>query len=160
MDKPFKEKSIGSHNYRAYALPMDAWARLSEYLGEFLGQPVAELVKGFRAIDVRELILGNPAALAGLFATFTSKLTAQRLQALQGHMAPCLQVMDDRGEYSPLSAAVQNEWWACNRGELAPVVWLFLQAQYEDFFRGFAALMPTPEPSGSDPQKSTNDPRE
>lgn len=143
MDLPYLEERIGEHGYQCYALPMDRWSILSEYLSSLCGEPVRALLEGFDVTDLQELLVGDAGALAALFAHVSKKLTAQNIQGLIAHMGPVLYIQDERGAWESLDAKVQNLHWAHYRGEFSGVVWLFLRSQYADFFSGFAGWMPT-----------------
>lgn len=136
---PKAEETIGKHRYTAHALPMDRWEELGEFLAGVLGQPAADLVRGFESGSVKDMFLdGDEAGLARILGLVESKMTAANLRKLREFMGLCLHV-DDR----PLDAKAQNMWWAHNRSEYGPTIGLFLKAQYADFFSGFAAMLPT-----------------
>jgi hypothetical protein len=130
-------EKIGKHTYRCVALPQTRWEELGDFLAESLGEPVARLVKGFN-IAYPEDLLGLSSGIGLIFAALSKKMTRERAKALREFMAESLFVQ--AGEWQPLTMEAQEIWWAQHRGELAPVIELFLRSQFADFFEGLLGL--------------------
>ncbi len=148
MDFPSKTSHVGKHEYRATALLLEDWADLGEYLARMLGEPASSFVAGFRVgdADVLSMLLdADSGAIVKLLSLVESKLTKHNIMELCHHMGGGLAVRDG-GEWTQLTMDAQRAWWAHYRGELPGVVKLFLEAQYEGFFSGFAGMMPASVP--------------
>jgi hypothetical protein len=154
INLPFAERDINGTLYRANRLLFEEWAALTEDLADMLGEPAASLLRGDAMIpdadergsmlEFMAVMLGS-VDLPGVVRGLTSRLTARNMTALARHMAKGLMV-----DGKPLTYDRQKMHWAHHMRDLAPVVGLFLEAQYADFFAGFGGLLPPNGSPGSD----------
>lgn len=148
LDLPYLERDINGTTYRATTLPLDQWAELTEDLASMLGDPMASILRGDSVIA--EGALGS-AAIAAILAGVAGRITKTQLLKLARHFARGL-----RADGKLLTYDQQQLYWPGHMRDLAQVAGLFLEAQYEGFFEGLAALLP-PAPSGeADPSQRGN----
>lgn len=146
---PFKEREINGTVYKAHVLKLDQWAALTEDLAGILGEPLSSFLRGDVALSEGVSV----GALAiGALGTIGSKLSARSILALSGHMAKSLRV---NGKI--LSKDAQNLYWPGHMKDLAPVVGLFLEAQYGDFYEGLDAALPEGEQDLLAPSEKDSD---
>jgi len=146
INLPFVERDINGVEYRANRLMFEDWAVLTEDLAEMLGEPAASLLRGDlmlpdqgeggTLLETIAIMLGQ-VDLPGVVRGLASKLTARNVLGLSKHMGKSL-AADGR----PLTYQAQQMHWPHHMKDLAPVVGLFLEAQYADFFEGFGGLLP------------------
>jgi hypothetical protein len=143
LDLPYRERVIGGTTYRAHVLVLDDWAALTEVLADAIGEPVASLLRGDTVLPAGEQLRRGDVEV--LVASLASRLTRKRVMDLVSFMAKSVRA----GEHV-LTSQAQAVWWPRHMADLAPVVGLFLEAQYTDFFEGVLASLPLAQQAGSD----------
>jgi len=139
LNLPYKEREINGTVYRATTLALDNWASLTETISNLLGEPIASIFRGdatlradFRRSDIEVLISG-----------LIGKISRLKILEIVAHMGKGLQAVSP--EQRLLTDKAQKIWWPQHMKDLAPVVGLFLEAQYADFFEGVFDSMPETE---------------
>ena len=162
INLPFIERTINGVEYRSNRLMFEDWAVLTEDLASMLGEPAASLLRGDMMLpdqgeggsllETIAIMLGQ-VDLPGVVRGIASKLTAKNLLGLAKHLGKSV-----LADGKPLTYQAQQMHWPHHMRDLAPVVGLFLEAQYADFFEGFGGLLPptpTLEESRSEKASST-----
>jgi len=144
MDLPHKDREINGTTYRATNLTLEDWAVFGEFLAEILGEPMASILRGDSVLkgnlDRRDLEV--------IIAELAGKITSARILGLSKHMGKGLcTIAPDH----ILGYKAQNMWWPGHMKDLGPVVALFLEVQYVDFFEGLADSLPEIRQIGDGP---------
>jgi hypothetical protein len=148
LDLPFIEREINGTNYRATTLSLEHWADLTESLADLLGDPMASVLRG--DMTTRASLMRSD--IEFLIAGLISKVTKKKILEITSHMGRGLKQSD-----SLLTSKQQLQWWPSHMRDLAPVVALFLEAQYADFFEGLGDSLPQASQEESDPVKKESD---
>jgi hypothetical protein len=143
---PFIERDINEVTYKAYTLTLDHWAALTEHLTSVIGDPIASVLSGDIAMPEGMNPSFGRMDIAAIISGIVTKLTAQKIMALVKHMGKSL-----HADGAPLGSEKQKMWWPKRMRDLAPVVGLFLEAQYSAFSEGLSDSLPTTESSEKDP---------
>jgi hypothetical protein len=137
LDLPYIERDINGTNYRATTLSLEHWAELTEGLADLLGEPMASVLRG--DITTRGSLVRSD--IEFLIAGLISKVTKKRILEIVSHMGRGLKQDDHL-----LTSKQQLQWWPSHMKDLAPVIALFLEAQYTDFFEGLGDSLPQASP--------------
>jgi hypothetical protein len=148
LDLLYREREINGTMYRATTMALEDWASLTECLGGLLGEPMAAILRG-DALTTRDL--GRP-DLEYVIGGLIGKLTKAKIIEITQHMAKSIRTADHL-----LTSQQQSLWWPRHMKDLAPVLALFLEAQYSDFFEGLAGSLPQVQPPGEDLQQKGSD---
>ena len=148
VELPFKDANIGPRTYRAYILPLERWAELTEYIATHIGGTVADMLRGYQAGDVAALLDIDVGVAADSISKLVKGMSAKQLLMFVDYAGGSLAVDDGKG-LRRLNPEQQRAWWPYHMREMAPAMALFLKAQYADFFGGVGSLLPE-RPSGPD----------
>lgn len=148
---PHLDREINGTYYRARQLKISKWADLTEHLAEMLGKPFGQALRG-GTVDL-DALLGQDTVVA-LLALVTERLTARNLLKLLGFAGESLQMeADNEVGFTTWKPGQWDSHFRCHMGNLAPVILLFLEAQYADFFGGLKALVPEHKNGPQDPRQ-------
>lgn len=147
LDLPYIEREINSTVYRATTLNFEHWADFTEFLTPLVGEPIASVLRGDSVMDNLDM-----SDMQVILAKLVGELKRDKILRLAKYMALGL-----RGADSLLTYEKQQLWWPKHMRDLAPVVALFLEAQYLDFFEGVANSLPKTKRGFSDQSQKVDD---
>ena len=127
LDLPRVDREVGEHEYRCTRLLLGDWIELEVLVMRVLGAQVLDL-------DEKSIASYAPTAIQS-----ANKRDHEALFELMGR---ALQVRSGQGGWALLTRAKQERWWASNIRELGPVLGLFFEVQFSDFFKGLEGLSP------------------
>ena len=130
---PSIPRDINGKEYVVYRLYMSKWAELTEMLAGLLGDPIASLLKGDAVVPEGVDPRLSQGDFHVLIASLAQKLSARMIMKTCAMMGNCLHV-----DGAPLGAKKQETWWPSHMADFVPVIKLFLETQYLDFYVGLS----------------------
>jgi len=140
---PSKVKRINGREYRSVMMPLGDWFVLEELVLEAVGGPLEQLFGAFPVdLETRKLDLGalQTEQIAGVLHGLLRGLGNRRLATLVDSMSGHVEIRDKDGRWRKLSSDLQTHF-RLNMKDLIPVLMLFLEVQFADFFGGALSLL-------------------